>query len=288
MKFMMMLTKLIVGMSRLGDHLLKRKWSGIAAAALAFACGAGLAHALKREARSAYAAASPLPQTVTSTRREEPTPPAPPVVASSYDDEEEEYGTRELQAWKERHSGATLPLDYDSAPDWTELAESKVVVLPSGRTLAAAGTTLYMLGADRRVVWKYELPQPAIDFAYVAATGVVCGTAYDNNMFILDAATGRQLASNSRQGRGGYGAVLPYGEDVCLVADALGGYNSDYRGGYTPMQDGVTAWRGTRMLWQVAVPPDAELQVVGSKIYAVTKTRTRILVKEIKPPKAGR
>lgn len=52
-----------------------------------------------------------------------------------------------------------------------------------------------------------------------------------------------------------------------------------------PMQDGVTAWRGTRMLWHVETPPDAELQVVGSKLYVVTKTGDRILVREIKVPK---
>jgi len=55
-------------------------------------------------------------------------------------------------------------------------------------------------------------------------------------------------------------------------------------GGPEPVQDGVTAWRGTRMLWHVETPPDAELRVVGSKIYVVTKTRDRILVKEIKVP----
>lgn len=49
MKFMLALTKLVVGMSKLGDHLLSRKASGIIVAALAFACGAGLFHALKRE-----------------------------------------------------------------------------------------------------------------------------------------------------------------------------------------------------------------------------------------------
>ncbi len=44
------LTKLVVGASRLGDHLLSRKVSGIIVASLAFGCGAGLAHSLKREA----------------------------------------------------------------------------------------------------------------------------------------------------------------------------------------------------------------------------------------------
>jgi hypothetical protein len=48
MKTMEALTRLVVGTSRFGDHLLSRKVSGIIVAALAFACGAGLASALKQ------------------------------------------------------------------------------------------------------------------------------------------------------------------------------------------------------------------------------------------------
>ncbi len=49
MRFMEALTRLVVGTSRFGDHLLKQKVLGIIVAALAFACGAGLASALGRE-----------------------------------------------------------------------------------------------------------------------------------------------------------------------------------------------------------------------------------------------
>ena len=282
MRVMESLTKLVVGMSRFGDHLLSRKVSGIIVAALAFACGAGLARAPKRGPRTSAPSASPAP-VVSPARRAEAVPPAPGVVAPTGDDDEEEYGTRELQEWKNLHGGATLPLSYDSVPNWSKLSRAKVVVLPSGRTLAAAGDALYMLGPDRRVLWRYD--QPTIDFAYVASTGVVCGTGYDNYMYILDASTGRELVSTFRNGRAGYGAVLKYGEDVCLVMDEFSGYRAGYTGGYEPTQDGVTAWRGTRMLWEAPVPPDAELQVVGSKIYAVTKTKDRILVREVKVPK---
>ena len=59
MNVMEALTRLVVGTSRLGDHLLSRKVSGSIVAALAFACGAGLADALKREARTPCAAVAP-------------------------------------------------------------------------------------------------------------------------------------------------------------------------------------------------------------------------------------
>jgi hypothetical protein len=281
MKVMETLTKLVVGMSRLGEHLLKRKVSGIIVAALAFACGAGLVYSLKAE---------PLPKQVAPTvvPANSSTPGtycAPPPTAQYVPAEEYEWGdSPELQEWKNRHSGTPLLLDYEQALKWAKLSDSKVVLLPSGRALAAAGATLYMLDANRRVVWEYTVTQWVIDFAYVEATGLVYLTAGDNNMLILDAATGRRLYGDSRNGSAGYGAVIPYGEDACLVMDAFAGYRDGRGLGSEPMQDGVSAWRGTRMLWHVDVPPDAELQVVGSKVYAVTKTKSRILVKEIKVP----
>ncbi len=139
------LTKLVVGMSRFGDHLLSRKVSGVIVAALAFACGAGLACVLKREARPAPAAKSSAAPAVASNPCAETAPPTP-------------------------------------------------------------------------------------------------------------------------------------------VADAPVGHNPDHRGGPAPTPDGVTARRGTRMLWHVETPPDAELRVVGSKVYAVTRTRDRILLKELDVP----
>lgn len=279
MKFMEILTKLVVGMGKFGDHLRKKKVLGVVVAALAFACGAGLAHALRREPPSNRAGAhavSPLPrETIAATLV-----PARTATACS---DEEEPDDPELEAWKNRHGGTPLELDYDSMPGWTELSESKVVVLPSGRTLVGADDTVYMLDAEKHVVWKYTVTQWLNDFAYVAATNLVYGTAGDNHMFIIDASSGRVLVSEARNGSAAYGVVLPYGDDACLIADNFAGYRGPHRG-REPMPDGVAAWRGTKMLWRVDIPPDAELQVVGSRIFAVTRTKTRVLVKEIEVP----
>jgi hypothetical protein len=59
MRVMEALTKLVMGASRLGDHLLRQKVAGIIVAALAFACGAGLAQALKGGPRPTCAAVAP-------------------------------------------------------------------------------------------------------------------------------------------------------------------------------------------------------------------------------------
>lgn len=260
----------------------KKIFCGLLVAALAFACGAGLAHSTRTETRTAS-------DVKVATRQAAPqTPPPSCVPAAPVVDEEEWWRTPALHEWENRNNGVVLPLNYDEEPLGWGLVENKVVITRSGHTLAAAGGTLYMLDADRRrVLWKYSTPQVMFDFAYVEATDLVYATAGDNTMFIFDAETGRKLHQNSRNGRAGYGAVIPYGADACLVMDSFGGYREAYTGG-EPMWDGVTAWRGTKMLWHVDVPPDAELQVVGERIYAVTSTKTRILVREIKVPKDAR
>ena len=277
--------------SRVGGSL-GRASRGHLVAALAFACGAGLAYGLGPAPRTKRAVDKVSPATVPPAPCEAAAPPAVAEAEPAGDDyDEEEWGTRELQEWKNRHSGAPLPVDYASTPGWSKPSHSKVVILPSGRSLVGAHDTLHALDAERRVVWKYTASQPLVDFAYVGATGMIYVTAGDNNMAILDASGGRELLRSSRPGGAGFGAVLPYGADACLVMDEFSGYRAGYTGveaSAAPMQDGVTAWRGTRMLWRGEVPPDAELQVVGSRVYAVTRTKTRILLREIKVPKGGR
>jgi hypothetical protein len=51
-----------------------------------------------------------------------------------------------------------------------------------------------------------------------------------------------------------------------------------------PMKDGIIAWRGTRELWHRDFPPGAELVVKDKRIFAVTKTKTTVYIKEIFPP----
>lgn len=288
MRFMEILTKLVVGMGRFGDHLLKKKFSGVVVAALAFACGAGLVYAVRLAPRAKPADAPPAPAPACGGVA---TPVAVVTTPEGYSEKEERINLA-LEAWKHSHGGTVLGIDYDLRPSWKKPSDSKVVVLRSGRTLIGAGDMLYMLGAGGRIVWKYHAPESVVDFAHVGATGLVYGTGSDNLMFILDAATGKELYNDTRSGRAAFGAVLPYGEDVCLVMEDSVGYRMQYPPDdevpYEPMRDSVMAWRGTKMLWSAEVPPDAELQVVGPRIFAVTKTESRVLVKEIKVPKGKR
>lgn len=274
MKALEVLTKLVVGTSRFGDHLLKKKASGIIVAALAFLCGAALVYPLRREPAATPAA---------SNDRAEVAPQALTTFEPACYDE----GGRDtagLEDWKHEHNGTTLRLDYDRLAPQSARSSAKVVMLPSGHSLAGAGNILYLLDAGGRVVWKHTAAERIKDFVHVAAAGTIYATTGVNDMILLDASTGGRVLLASGGGGVGYRQVLAYGEDLCLVVEDCRRYRTDCHGGHRPMSDSVSAWRGTRMLWHAFFPADAELQVVGSKIYAVTKTTSRILVKEIKVP----
>jgi len=112
---------------------------------------------------------------------------------------------------------------------------------------------------------------------------LIYGTAGDNNMFILEASSGRELARNSRDGSGAYGVVKPYLADICLVTDNLRGYRDKHND--SSIKDAVTAWRGAKELWSAELPPDADLIVAGDKILALTKTKDGIFIEDIDVPK---
>ncbi len=274
MKALEGLTKLVVGTSKFGDHLLKKKTSGILVAALAFLCGAALVYPLRREP-----AATPAPPTAAAETAPRALTTFEPAC---YDAEGRD--TTGLEDWKNQHNGTTLRLDYDLLSPQSVRSSARVVMLPTGGSLAGAGNILYLLDAGGRVVWRHTAAERIKDFVHVAATGTIYATTGVNDMILLDAATGGRVLLAAGGDGVGYRQVLAYGEDVCLVVEDCRRYRTDCHGGHRPMQDGVSAWRGTRMLWHTFVPADAELQVVGSKIHAVTRTQSRILVREIKVP----
>jgi hypothetical protein len=90
---------------------------------------------------------------------------------------------------------------------------------------------------------------------------------------------------SSRNGSAAYGVAEKYGDDMCLVTENFVMYREKSRGDkFDPMKDGITCWRGTKIVWQLDFPPDAELVVSGKRILAVTKSKKAIYVQEITPP----
>jgi hypothetical protein len=262
---------------------LKPNQNQLRAAALTFLCGLTVNWALKPAAPDgAPAPPSAMKQPPPFT----PAAPCPPAEPEGAHGRADRGQSPKGEEWKHLMNGVSLGLDYEALSE-QEVAEARVTPLASGRVLAAAGDTLSMFDAAGRKVWEHRESQPIFDFAHVAATGLVYVAAGDNNLSILEARTGRERHRETRNGRGGFGQTVAYGRDLCLVTDDNSGYRHS-EDPFTPMGDGVTAWRGTKMVWYRELPPDSELRVSGQRIFAVTKTGSRVLVKEITPPPDAR
>lgn len=188
-------------------------------------------------------------------------------------------------------NGQKLNISYKARFE-SDFAQAKATPLSTGQLLVGIGDALYMLDEERQTKWKHEVPQWLNSYAVVESTGLVYGTAGDNNMFVLEAATGRVLYRNSRNGRAAYGQVVPYGEDGCLITDDFSGYRHNWDELRTipgmiavdTWKDGISYWRGTEMVWHRDFPPDSEVLVKGRRIYAMTRTNANIYISEIAVP----
>jgi hypothetical protein len=236
---------------------------------------------------TAYSHRSARMQAVEESPQVTSTPSAAPAPCEQFGTVESEFPQLIDEKYVTRFNGTKLKLKYGS---WARpvdipafIDQAKIVPVGSGGLLVHLENILYRLDEYYRVVWEYKLAQPIFDFALVAPTGLIYGTAGDNVMFILDAGTGRQLYIDSRNGSAAYGEAKNYGEDMCLVTDNFVAYREKFRdAGIEPMKDNITCWQGETVLWQREFPPDAQLVVEGKRILAVTKTKSSIYVNEIK------
>src|SRR5262249_6743636 len=162
------------------------------------------------------------------------------------------------------------------------IEDAKVAVLTGGGMLVGICNTLFDLDPNAQVVWQHKVPGELIDFAFIQPTDLVYVIAMDNNLYILEASTGKVLLNHSRNGSLAYGLVKPYLDDICLVTDD----NSMYRSKLSnpTLKDSVTAWRGTEALWNVELPPGAVLAVSGKRILAVTASKEGAFLKEVAVP----
>jgi len=204
--------------------------------------------------------------------------------------EPEEFPQLLNDSYVTKFNGAPIGLDYggvafDDVP-WL-VDSAKITPIQNGDMLVNMGDTLYRINEQRHVIWSYATAQVVIDYAYIDSTNLIYVTAGDNIILILNATTGAVEFGDSRNGSAAYGRAEKYGDDMCLVTDNFVMYREKFRGdGIEPMKDGITCWRGTKILWHLDFPPDAELVVNGKRILAVTKSRKAVYVNEIFPPQA--
>ena len=71
-----------------------------------------------------------------------------------------------------------------------EWAKTVTTVLSDGKMLIGLCDRLFTLNTDGSMLWEYRVPQLLLDFVFIPKTGLIYGTAGDNNMFILEASSG--------------------------------------------------------------------------------------------------
>jgi hypothetical protein len=189
-----------------------------------------------------------------------------------------------------KFNGPAIDLGYEGvgSEDVPGVVDSaKITPIGNGDLLVNMGDTLYRLDQQRHVIWSHPAGPMIFDYAYVESTNLIYATAGDNIMVILNATTGAEEFITSRNGSAAYGVTEKYGDDLCLVTDNFVMYREKFRNdNIEPMKDGITCWRGTKILWQLDFPPDAALVVNGKRILAVTKSAKAVYVNEIFPPPA--
>jgi hypothetical protein len=214
-----------------------------------------------------------------------------PIAQPQTKNLEDEFPNLIRDQYRTRFNGAKLPLRYDPWDEGEATADSVdealVQPLENGEFLVSYGETLFRFDSKQRVVWSHHGPR-IFSLAYIKATNLIYATASDNFMLVINAANGKDLFADSRNGSAWYGVAEAYGDDMCLITDNFRGYRDKFRGDrLEPMKDGITCWRGTKKLWHRDFPPDAELVVSGKRILAVTKTDKGIYVNEIAPQANG-
>ena len=159
--------------------------------------------------------------------------------------------------------------------------------LSADRMLVTVNDTVYLLNATKEVIWQtyLDLAAPPI----VDSNGNIFGILGDLGHCSVNADTG-EVSYFGRDIGGShsyYTQIKPYKGNQYLVVENL----QFYRDGNLcyprcPMRSDVLhAWAGQKLLWSIDFPPNAELEVWGNKILAVTRQQHSIIVEQIEPPR---
>ncbi|HEU4712495.1 MAG TPA: hypothetical protein VFS76_13065 [Pyrinomonadaceae bacterium] len=159
--------------------------------------------------------------------------------------------------------------------------------LSPDRMLVTVNDTIYMLNAEKEIVWEasiFLVAPPIVD-----STGTIYGICQDLGQFSINAMTGAvsYFGRNIGGSHAYYTQIQPYKGDQYLVVEN----RQFYRDGNLcypkcPMtNDGLFAWSGEKLLWSTDFPPNAELHVSGDKIFALTKEEGSVVLQEIELPR---
>lgn len=164
---------------------------------------------------------------------------------------------------------------------WSQLSEGHLIV--------TVDKVVYMLSDAKTVKWVTDIPDMN-GSPIVTPAGQIYGIAADNKQFSIDGASGkvRFFKSQVVGSHSSYTQIKAYKTDEFLIVENM----QFYRDGNLcypkcPMtNDQLFAWQGEKFLWSTEFPPNAELQVFGDRILAVSKKMNSVVIREIELPKS--
>ena len=162
-----------------------------------------------------------------------------------------------------------------------------VISISPDRLLVRVEDELYLLNSKKEIVWHTARMDGIIEII-VDSKGRVFGIGTDMAQFTIDVGTGEVRyfgKDRPTSGRNYFSQIKPYKDGQYLVVESFKGYRNpcpvcpkdfDY--------DELTAWDGEKLLWEHKIPPDAEIEVWGDKILAVTKRKEGAVIQQINAP----
>jgi hypothetical protein len=178
-----------------------------------------------------------------------------------------------------------LSISTDLEVDEENLSDTWLQPIWPDRLLVAVVNTLYLLDAEKKVLWQVMVPNmPGMVYLPTEkGNGMIYGVAADQVQFSVELTTGQLKIFGDRiSGSASYTQIQRYKDDQYLIVTWKGVYRDRFPDQYIP--DYLTIWRGEESLWSTEIPPNAKIETWGERILAVTKEKNKMIVTEIKRP----
>jgi hypothetical protein len=171
-----------------------------------------------------------------------------------------------------------LKLPY-SREDFNEVyphqSQIPPIVISNNRLLVPVGDLLYMLDAEKRIVWKYSVEPNQVYDVRADSRGIYLAVS-DGLFRVLDA-DGKEIWGNFMNGSAQYSQIAPYKEGLLVVINMWG-----YRQKGLKSEDFVEYWQNRKRLWRRDFPQEARLEVWGEKVLALKGTKEGKEIVEIR------
>jgi hypothetical protein len=164
--------------------------------------------------------------------------------------------------------------DFDEV--YPHQPQVRPVVISNNRLLVPVGDVLYMLDAEKRIVWKYSV-EPNMIYDVRADTHGRIYLAISDGLFRVLDGEGEEVWGNFMNGSAQYSQISPYKQGMLVVINM-----SAYRQKGLKSEDHIEYWQNRKLVWRKDFPEQAQLEVWGEKILALKETKAGKEVVEIR------